>query len=451
MDKRSQVDLVHEPVFSALTRLALPIMASSFLSTLYNLTDMAWVGTLGADAVASVGVGGMYIWLSGGVIMLARMGGQVTTGQSLGAGKREEAGGYARASVQLGLCLAAAYGLICCLFTRSLVGWFRLSGEAAVRDAVRYLRITGGLIVFFFMTFLLTGLSNAQGDSASPFRANLAGLVFNMALDPLLIRGFGPFPKLGVAGAAAATVISQAVVLLLMLRHLFSEKGRDNVLRGKSIFRPEPSAYRKEVVRIGLPTAVQNMIYTGISFVLGRLVALWGDHALAAQRMGNQIESLSWNISDGFSASVNAFTAQNFGARRMDRVKEGYRVSFLALGAWGLFITALFFFFARPLSGIFFHEEPALTISEHYLRIISFCQAFMCIESMTAGALSGLGKTKLCSIISITLTGARIPAAYLLCRTPLGLDGIWWAYGLSSIAKGIVFPVTFRLVRDRVS
>ena len=76
--------------------------------------------------------------------------------------------------------------------------------------------------------------------------------------------------------------------------------------------------------------------------------------------------------------------------------------------------------------------------------IISFCEAFMCIESMTIGALSGLGKTRLCSIISILLTGARIPYAYVLCRTSLGLDGIWWAYSISSISKGIVFYLTFR-------
>ena len=80
--KRKPVDLVREPILPALTRLAMPIMASAFLSTVYNLTDMAWVGTLGTDAVAAVGVGGMYTWLSAGVILLARMGGQVKIGRA---------------------------------------------------------------------------------------------------------------------------------------------------------------------------------------------------------------------------------------------------------------------------------------------------------------------------------------------------------------------------------
>ena len=108
---RQNIDLVREPIRPALVRLAMPIMASAFLSTAYNLTDMAWVGTLGADAVAAVGVGGMYTWLSAGVITLARMGGQVLVGQELGAENRKKAASYARASVQLGLLLGILRGL----------------------------------------------------------------------------------------------------------------------------------------------------------------------------------------------------------------------------------------------------------------------------------------------------------------------------------------------------
>ena len=115
---RQNIDLVREPIKPALVRLAMPIMASAFLSTAYNLTDMAWVGTLGADAVAAVGVGGMYTWLSAGVITLARMGGQVLVGQELGAENRKKAASYARASVQLGILLGILYGLISLLFAK---------------------------------------------------------------------------------------------------------------------------------------------------------------------------------------------------------------------------------------------------------------------------------------------------------------------------------------------
>ena len=458
-DSSRQIDLVREPIFPALTRLAMPIMASAFLATAYNLTDMAWVGTLGSDAVASVGVGGMYTWLSAGVILLARMGGQVMLGQSLGAGDREKAGCYARAAVHLGILLGLIYGAVCRIFTPQLVGYFRLSGAEVIRDAERYIRITGGLVVFFFMTFLLTGLFTAQGDSATPFRANLMGLLLNMTLDPLMIRGIGPFPSLGVTGAAAATVFSQSVVLMLLICHLLSPAGAGNVLRNRGdgaaeargsrpglVLRPEKLSVYADIVRIGLPTSVQNMIYTGISFVLTQLAAGYGDLALAVLRMGNQIESVSWNISDGFAASINAFTAQNYGARQRDRIRKGYYLAFRILGGWGLFVTAAFLLFPEQISGIFFHEAEAVRVSAGYLRIVGLCEAFMCIESMTVGALSGLGKTRLCSVISITLTGARIPYAWMLCRTSLGLTGIWWALSISSISKGIVFFSVMRMM-----
>ena len=446
-DRRRQIDLVREPIFPALTRLAMPIMASAFLATAYNLTDMAWVGTLGSDAVASVGVGGMYTWLSAGVILLARMGGQVMLGQSLGAGNRAKAGCYARAAVHLGILLGLLYGTVCLTFTPHLVGYFHLSGAAVIRDAERYIRITGGLVVFFFMTFLLTGLFTAQGDSATPFRANLMGLLLNMTLDPLMIRGIGLFPSLGVTGAAAATVFSQSVVMILLIFHLLSPAGAGNVLRnGRGGLYPEKLSVYADIVRIGLPTSVQNMIYTGISFVLTQLAAGYGDLALAVLRMGNQIESVSWNISDGFAASINAFTAQNYGARQRDRIRKGYDIAFRVLGSWGLFVTAMFLLFPEQISGIFFHEVGAVQVSAGYLRIVGLCEAFMCIESMTVGALSGLGKTRLCSAVSITLTGARIPYAWILCRTSLGLSGIWWALSISSISKGIVFFSVMRMM-----
>ena len=160
--------------------------------------------------------------------------------------------------------------------------------------------------------------------------------------------------------------------------------------------------------------------------------------------MGGQIESVSWNTADGFASALNAFTAQNFGAKKYDRIRHGYRISFGILAIWGLIITASFVLLPRPISGLFFHDPESLGISVNYLIIIGFSEAFMAIELMTIGALSGLGMTKLCSIISIILTGSRIPLAMLLTHVGMGLDGIWWALSLTSIVKGIVFTMTFR-------
>lgn len=117
---------------------------------------------------------------------------------------------------------------------------------------------------------------------------------------------------------------------------------------------------------------------------------------------------------------------------------------------WGLFITAAFILFPEPISRLFFYETDVIQISIGYLVIIGIGEAFMSVELMTVGALSGLGKTKICSIISIILTGARIPLALLLTEAGFGINGIWWALTLSSIAKGIVFYLTFQRVSRKL-
>ena len=127
----------------------------------------------------------------------------------------------------------------------------------------------------------------------------------------------------------------------------------------------------------------------------------------------------------------------------MERVKKGYRASLLTVGVWGLLITAVFVFVPKPIAAIFFHEPQAIATAVGYLVIIGFSEAFMCVELTTIGAISGLGKTHLCSVISTIFTGARIPLALILGNTALGLNGIWWALSSTSIAKGIIFTGTF--------
>ena len=435
-------NLTKGPIMKTLVKLAVPIMASAFLGTLYNITDMAWIGLLGSKAVAGVGVGGMFTWLSQGLAAMARMGGQVHVAQCIGRGDRERAHGFAQAAVQLAAFMGMAYAILSLLFTRQMVGFFQLADAQAHAAAMSYTRIACGLIVFSFMTLTLTGLYTAQGDSKTPFIANLVGLATNMVLDPVLILGVGMFPKLGVVGAAIATVTAQAIVMSIMIVGIVIQK-KENVLKGTRILAKIPREYLQGICKIGIPTALQGMAYCVISMVLARMVSVFGAEAVAVQRVGGQIESLSWNTADGFAAALNAFVGQNYGANKMDRVKKGYRASLWTVGIWGLIITAIFVFVPKPIARIFFHEATAIEIAVDYLIIVGLSEAFMCVELMTVGALSGLGKTHLCSVISIIFTGARIPLAILLCRTALGLNGIWCAVSSTSIVKGIIFVATF--------
>ena len=291
------------------------------------------------------------------------------------------------------------------------------------------------------MTLTLTGLYTAQGDSKTPFLANLIGLVTNMILDPVLILGPGPFPKLGVIGAAIATVMAQAIVMSIMVLAIIVRK-KENVLKGIKLLAKIPEEYLSGICRIGIPTAIQGMAYCAISMVLTRMVSGYGAEAVATQRVGGQIESISWNTADGFAAALNAFIAQNYGAGKNDRVRKGYKAALWTVGVWGVLISLAFICFPNAIADIFFHEPKAIETAVGYLVIIGFSEAFMCVELTTVGALSGLGRTRLCSIISITFTSARIPLAIILGGI-IGLSGIWWALSATSIVKGIIFTCTF--------
>ena len=439
--KRMEPNLTKGPILKTLTKLAIPIMASSFLGTLYNITDMAWIGLLGSKAVAGVGVGGMFTWLSQGLAAMARMGGQVQVAQCIGRGERDRAHGFAQAAVQLATLMGMAYAVISLVFTRQMVAFFQLTDPEAQTAALSYTKIACGLIVFSFLTLTMTGLYTAQGDSKTPFLANLIGLVTNMILDPVLILGAGPFPKLGVVGAAIATVTAQAIVMMMMILGVIIQK-KENVLKGIRLTAKIPKEYLGGLCRIGIPTAIQGMAYCAISMVLTRMVSAYGAEAVATQRVGGQIESISWNTADGFAAALNAFIAQNYGAGKMDRVRKGYRASLWTVGIWGLLISFVFICFPKAIADIFFHEPKAVATAVGYLVIIGFSEAFMCVELTTVGALSGLGRTRLCSIISIAFTSARIPLAIILGGL-IGLSGIWWALSITSIIKGIIFTCTF--------
>ena len=410
--KSHHVDLLNEAIAPALTRLALPIMATSLVQMLYNLTDMAWIGRLGAGAVTAVGSAGMYTWFSQGFAILARTGGQVKTAHCLGAGENDSAAQYARGALQLGILFAVLYGLV---------------------------RIACGLVIFSYLNAILTGLLTAAGNSRTPFIVNVAGLVFNVVLDPVLIFGIGPFPELGVSGAAAATVTAQALVSLLFFKAVLREKVLFPHLR---IWVLVPVKVWREIVRIGVPSAVQNLIYAGISMILTRLITGWGDLAVAAQRVGSQIESVSWMVGDGFSAAVNAFLGQNYGAKRYDRVRRGYFCAIAMTAAWGLCTTFLLIGMARPLFSIFLQEEEVMALGVNYLRIVGLSQMFMMVEQTSIGAFSGLGRTLYPSIVSVTFTSARIPVAVLLSSV-MGLSGIWWALSISSMVKGCILFVSF--------
>lgn len=438
---RKTLNLLEGAILPALGALALPIMATSLIQMAYNLTDMIWIGRLGSGAVASVGAAGMFMWLSNGLATLAKMGGQIKVGQAIGADQKEDACFYAKAAFQLALLFALCFGLLSLLFGNTMISFFQLNSEKVITDAHSYLLITGGLVLFSFMNQIYTGTLTAMGNSKTSFAVTAMGLVLNIVLDPLLIFGFCGIPAMGVTGAAIATVFSQAMVTLLFF---FAVKKDELIFTHLHIWSKPSKRHTKEIFLIGLPSAVQSMIFSSISMVIARLIAGWGDAAVAVQKVGSQIESISWMTSEGFAGALNSFVAQNYGAKNAPRIKKGYRLSMMVMLIWGFLCSVLLICFPQLIFRIFIQEPEVLPLGVDYLRILGVSQMFMCMEITTEGAFCGLGKTLPPSIVSITLTGARIPLAIVLSRM-IGLNGIWWSITISSICKGIVLATWFLL------
>ena len=435
-----KIDLTKDPILPSLAGLALPIMATSLIQMAYNLIDMLWIGRIGSAAVAAIGAAGMYMWLSNGLATLAKMGGQVKVAHALGAKREEEAAEYAQSALQLSLIFGIGFGLISVVAATPMISFFKLNSAAVIADAEIYLQITCGGVVFSFLNQVFTGILTAMGNSRVTFVATTIGLVFNIVLDPALIFGLGPLPAMGVVGAALATVFSQVIVTAIFIVIAYKDHV---VLRKIHLLKSFHKESMAQTIRIGFPIGVQSMFFTAISMIIARMVAGFGDAAVAVQKVGSQIESISWMTAEGFGAAVSAFMAQNLGAGSKERIIKGYRVAIGLEIVWGILCTVLLIVFPDYIFKIFITEKEILPMGVDYLKILGVAQFFMCIELTTAGAFTGLGKTIPPSITSIVLSAVRIPIASVLVAGGMGLNGIWWSITISCILKGIVMFVWF--------
>lgn len=430
-----RVDLLKGNIAKALGRLAVPIMGASVIQMAYSLIDMIWIGRLGATAVAAVGTGGLFMWFADSFMLLARIGGQVQCAQAVGAGRQHRTRQFIRAALQLGILFGLMYGALLFGFRRQIVSFLRFNEPETVRMTLQYMAAISPGIVCTYLSKILSGLSTATGNSRTPFMVTAIGLVCNMALDPLMIFTLG----WGAAGAGIATTTSLAIEVFLFTRVLRA----DRYFRNLMLWRPVPKAYYRRIIRISYPVSLQELIYSGASILLSRIIAAHGDSGVAAHRIGANIESIAWLSSDGLANSVNALIGQNFGAGQLDRSRRGYRTALCLSLCIGSLTTALFFCLPRELMTIFVNDALTIQIGGSYLRIMSYSQTMMCLELMTVGAFAGYGRTVLPALVSTALTACRLPLAHILNRTALGLDGVWWAITITSILKGIILVSAF--------
>lgn len=439
------IDLLKGRILPTLTKLTIPIVLTAMIQMAYNMTDMLWIGKLGANSVAAIGVAGMFTWLSNGLVMMPRIGGQVKTGHSIGENNVENTIIYESASFQIAIVFALLFALLMFIMAPTLVGLFQLNNSYTINSAIGYMQICCGLCLFNFLNQIITGVFFATGDSKTPFIANSVGLAVNIILDPVFIFGIGFIPAMNVLGAAAATVLAQMIVTVVFILIIIKNNNIIKKIRLNKVYHFD---YYLNILKIGFPMALQNMLFSICSMIIARFVAGYGDGAVAAQKIGTQIESISWGMGDGFQAAINSFIAQNYGAQKIARVKKGYRTMMVISVVWGAICMILLIFQPDHIFQLFLNDAQVLPIGVSYLTIIGFSQIFMICEITTAGAFSGLGNSFPPSFVSIVFTVARIPFIFILTNY-LGLDGIWWAISFSSILKGIVSFIWFEIYKKK--
>ena len=444
---RQNFDLTQGSIVGSLTKLALPIMATSFVQMAYNMTNMVWLGHLSSSAVAAVGTAGFFPWFGACIMMLAKVGAEVTVAQAMGRKDDERAALCAVSALQIACVLSFFYAVFTFIFARELVSFLGLQDGAVTDDAVRYLRIVTSGLIFINMNPVFSGIYNGAGNSRVPFAVSAVGLGFNMVLDPILIYGYGGVPALGVTGAAIATLSSQVIVSGIFVVLL---SGRATPIRNFNFLSRPSLPDLRRILKIGTPVGMHSALFTFYAILIARVIAHWGTVPIAVQKVGAQIEAISWMTASGFASALSAFVGQNLGAQKYSRIFNGFFVALAIMGTIGLGATLLLTHYAGPVFALFMPQADAMPCGTRYLQILGLSQLFMCIEITTSGAFNGMGRSLPPSLLGIVFNGLRVPGAMILSSTALlGLDGVWWSVSMSSVTKGVLLLGWFLLILFR--
>ena len=436
-------DLTKGAITRQLFHLALPIMGTSFIQMAYSITDMAWVGRIGSEAVAAVGAVGILTWMTTSISYLGKVGAEVGVGQSIGTRNEERARAFASHTLTISLLLSLVWGAMLFIFASTIISLYKLE-PAISAEAVSYLRIVATAFPFVLLSAAFTGIYNAAGLSRIPFYISGSGLVMNMILDPLCIFVFG----LETDGAAMATWLSEATVCLLFVYYL---KKKHILFGGFPFFVRLKADFTKRIFQLGLPVALLNSLFAVINLMMARTASTYGGHiGLMTLTAGGQIEAIAWNTSQGFSTALSAFTAQNYAAGEKKRVIGAYHTTLKMTTVFGLLCTLLFVFFGSEVFSLIVPEREAFEAGGVFLRIDGYSMILMMLEITMQGLFYGTGRTVPPAVISITFNLARIPMAILFTTLGMGVEGVWWAISISSGLKGVVSFLWFRRLQHKI-
>ena len=447
-------------------RLAGPVVAMMYLQNAYNIIDTVWVGQLlGKTALAGIGAGGYVLWIVFGLSGLVSIGLTATIARRIGEQDVAEAERTATRGLAYTLVVSVVLSLALWLLLPSL---FRLMGTDAdvTRDGMIYMRVLLLGAPFIFLSIAIQSMFQATGDTVTPMWLMALSLLINTVLDPLLMLGLMGFPRMGLAGAALATVLARGAwvafgLYLLAAGRRIGQRDAPSHSMGRIVrllpaFKPGPLRLRPDetrgwdwrmfgqILRIGLPHAFSMTLFPFVYMVVLRIPAQYGSHEIAALRIGHTAEGMSFFLSLGFMIATSTCVGQNLGAGKPERAARAAWAATAITAVILLFFSVAFRLAPHAISAVFTADPQTIAAGAVYLQILAWSQVFMGVEIVLGGAFTGSGDTLPPMLVAVPLNLARIPAAFWLADTVgMGVHGVWWAISGTTILKGILLALWF--------
>ncbi len=435
------IQLTEGPIGSSLFRLAWPVMLSNLLQTMYNFVDRLWLARLGPIGIAAIQLSFPLVFLMISISAGVAVAGTALVAQYTGARRHEEANlaaGQVVAFTALLSIVLAALGLIVAAPVLGLMG----AEQDLTVQALRYLRIIYAGLPLMFGTFMVSALLNGLGDTVTPMILMAFSVLLNLGLDPLFIFGWGPFPKLGVAGAATATVLSRGLMAAIGLLLLF---------RGKTGIHVRPSHLRLRWVHVrriisigGMASIGQAGTALGFTIMNGALARI-GTVVLSAFAIGNAFISIVLMPAMGLGQATATMVGQNLGADQPERAKRsawaGMALSTAILATAAVFVIV----FRTHLIRVFLSDPEVISIGNRMLLLVAFAFPFMGIIQVNMGVYQGSGHTFYSMFFGLfRLWALRVPLVFLLAFTAgLGATGVWLAMLGSNLGTAILSLLFF--------
>jgi putative MATE family efflux protein len=438
--------LTEEALLPVLLRLSLPVIASITLQTLYQLVNAFWLGRVGATAVAVVSVTTpltLLLVVLGSGLSTA---GLILVAQFSGARNRPMVNRVAAQTIMMVIGVSLVLCVVGLLVTQPALRALRVAPDVFAGATV-YLTISYAGLTAAYAFVMCQAILQGSGEVRFPLIVVAASVVLNAVLDPLLIFGHGPVPALGVAGAAWATVGSQAVAAVVGIVPLFT--GKFGIRIGASDFRIDPKLLRASVA-IAIPASIEQSARTLGSILLTALAARFGTQALASFGLGMRIIMLFFIPALGLAAATATLVGQNLGAGLTERARAAARVS--TLFAFGTLTVAGLLF--MPLAGVVSRllvptDATVSGLATTFVQVVAPAFGVIGAQQVFAGAFRGAGQTLQAMTLSLIMQwGLQIPLSFALAAyTPLGFRALWWGFPLGNALALLVTLVWFRRSR----